>query len=170
MHKRNDRRAVLENDPRDGFGLTVSELSRQWRIFIDQRVEEYGLTAVRCSVLATLNFEGPRSQVELARHLGVKAPSMVRQIDKLEKDGFIKRTVHPEDRRVKIVTLAEGAHTVCDQIRDHVAESRDAIFEGLTPEDLKTAHLVLLTMRDNIMRLHAAEGRECEGGVDLGDD
>lgn len=170
MDTRHDRRAVLENDARDGFGLTVSELSRQWRIFLDQRVEEHGLTAVRCSVLATLNFEGPRSQVELARHLGVKAPSMVRQIDKLEKDGFIKRTVHPEDRRVKIVTLADGAHKVCDRIRDHIFESRDAVFEGLSLDDIKTAHLVLLTMRDNIMRLHAAEGRECVTGIDLGDD
>lgn len=170
MDTRHDRRAVLENDARDGFGLTVSELSRQWRIFLDQRVEEYGLTAVRCSVLATLNFEGPRSQVELARHLGVKAPSMVRQIDKLEKDGFIKRTVHPEDRRVKIVTLADGAHKVCDSIREHILESRDAVFEGLSLDDIKTAHLVLFTMRDNIMRLHAAEGRECVNGIDLGDD
>ncbi len=167
MDKRKDRRAALENDARDGFGLTVSELSRQWRIFLDQRVEEYGLTSVRCSVLATLKFEGPRSQVELARYLGVKAPSMVRQIDKLEKDGFIKRTVHPEDRRVKIVTLADNAHTVCDHIREHVCESREAIFEGLSNEDIKTAHLVLLAMRDNIMRIHAAEGHEYVGGVDL---
>ncbi len=170
MDKRIDRRAILEIDARDGFGLTVSELSRQWRIFIDQRVEPFGLTSVRCSVLATLKFDGPRSQVELARHLGVKAPSMVRQIDKLEKDGFIKRTVHPDDRRVKIVTLADAAHPVCERIREHVHGSRDAVFEGLTPEEIKAAHHVLLTMRDNIMRLHTAEGRECVTGVDLGDD
>lgn len=170
MEKRLDRRSVLENDARDAFGLTVSELSRQWRIFIDQRVAEYGLTAVRCSVLATLNFEGPRSQVELARHLGVKAPSMVRQIDKLEKDGFINRTIHPEDRRVKIVALADGAHEVCDGIRDHVNQSRDAVFEGLSPEEIKIAHRVLFTMRDNIMRMHADKGIDCECVLDLGDD
>lgn len=170
MEKRQDRRNVIENDARDVFGLTVSELSRQWRIFVDQRVAEYGLTSVRCSVLATLNFEGPRSQVELARHLGVKAPSMVRQIDKLEKNGFIKRSIHPEDRRVKIVTLADDAHNVCDRIRDHVHESRDAIFEGLSPEDIKTAHYVLLAIRDNIMRMHAEKGVDSECGLDLGDD
>ncbi len=170
MDTRLDRLSVIENDPRDSFGLTVSELSRQWRIFVDQRVEPFGLTAVRCSVLATLNFEGPRSQVELARHLGVKAPSMVRQIDKLEKDGFIKRTVHPEDRRVKIVTLADDAHLVCDRIREHVHGSRDAVFEGLSLEEIKIAHLTLLTMRDNIMRLHGEKAKDYAAGLDLGDD
>ncbi len=157
-----NRRAILDEDPRNGFGLTLSELARQWRLFLDQRVEPYGLTSVRCSILATLNFEGPRSQVELARHLGVKAPSMVRQIDKLEKDGLIKRTVHPEDRRVKVVALAEGAQATCTHIREQVLASRNDIFAGLSSEEVKTAHLVLLAMRDNIMRIHGGVLPEME--------
>lgn len=151
-----NRLEVLENNPRDGFGLTLGEVSRQWRILLDQRVGPLGLTSSRCWILGALLFEGPLSQVELARYLGVEAPSMVRQIDKLEEEGLVARTVHPADRRVKLVALADGAQDVCKRIHNEMFVFRDEVFADISEEDIKTTHLTLLAMRDKILSMQEA--------------
>ncbi len=46
---------------------------------------------------------------ELAIKLGLKARTITEQVDSLERDGFIKRTADPNDRRATLLMLTEEA-------------------------------------------------------------
>lgn len=141
---------MLDENPREGFGLTVGEVARQWRLMLDARLRPLGLSFSRWAVLVTLHFEGPMSQVELARYIGVEASSMVRQIDKLEKEDLVRRTPHPEDRRVKLVALDERAFGICERVRAMALQLRDEVFEGMDEDMIRKAHVALLAIRDRM--------------------
>ncbi|MEC0111185.1 MarR family transcriptional regulator [Paenibacillus taichungensis] len=46
---------------------------------------------------------------ELAIKLGLKARTITEHVDSLERDGFIKRTADPNDRRATLLRLTEEA-------------------------------------------------------------
>jgi DNA-binding MarR family transcriptional regulator len=48
---------------------------------------------------------GPMTLSELAEHIGADAPYTTTIVDKLEAQGLVERTPHPDDRRRKLVRL-----------------------------------------------------------------
>lgn len=59
---------------------------------------------------------GPRSAGALAAELGVSAPSLTRQLQKLEDHGMIVRAIDREDRRRVVVSLTSAGETA---LADH---------------------------------------------------
>ena len=68
-----------------------------------------GLPPGQASVLSVLVFGGPRTLSELARIEQVRAPTMSRMIDALERAGQVRREQDAADRRkLRIVATAAG--------------------------------------------------------------
>lgn len=53
--------------------------------------------------------EGPLSQSEIARRLGLSRPSVTTLIDRLVSRGFVQRTPHETDRRITQIQLLPAA-------------------------------------------------------------
>lgn len=62
---------------------------------------ETGLTAPRASVLSVLVYGGPATLTALARVEQVRPPTMTRLIGQLEREGLVRRTEDPSDRRLR---------------------------------------------------------------------
>lgn len=67
----------------------------------------FRLGAGRGKVLFRLR-QGPMTLRELAEAVGADAPYTTLVVDKLEAHGLVRREVHPQDRRRKLVTLTDG--------------------------------------------------------------
>ncbi|HUZ87886.1 MAG TPA: MarR family transcriptional regulator [Candidatus Baltobacterales bacterium] len=63
-----------------------------------------GMTYSQRRVLRQLR-DGPRSAGEVAASLGVSAPTLTRQLGKLEEHGYLTRAVDTTDRRKVLVDL-----------------------------------------------------------------
>jgi DNA-binding MarR family transcriptional regulator len=71
---------------------------------------ESGVTAPHLSALSVLVFGGPRTIGELAAAEQVRAPSMTRIVDNLERAGLAARERDPADGRVvRVRATDEGA-------------------------------------------------------------
>ncbi|WP_150307666.1 MarR family winged helix-turn-helix transcriptional regulator [Planctomonas psychrotolerans] len=77
-----------------------------------------GITHAGLIVLHLLG-DGPLSQTELARRARVQTQTMSRTLERLQRDGYVKRTADPGDRRRHRVTRTsagrrawESAHTL----------------------------------------------------------
>jgi len=67
------------------------------------------LTRAEASVLAVLVFAGELTMGELARQEGVKAPTMTRQVQNLERRGLVRRQADSADARItRIAITASG--------------------------------------------------------------
>lgn len=69
--------------------------------------EALGMSFIRTKALRRL-AAGPLRMSELTQKLLTDKPYTTLIVDDLERRGLVLRTVHPEDRRCKVVTLTEA--------------------------------------------------------------
>lgn len=68
----------------------------------------FGLTPTLLSLLRLLDTTEGRRLVDLAAALLLDASTTTRVIDRLERDGIVRRAADPSDRRAQRVTLTEA--------------------------------------------------------------
>lgn len=73
-------------------------------------------------VLALVSDGNQRTQLDIARQLGIDKSTLVVLLDRLEKDGLVVRTVSQRDRRVRIPQATQAGVEVVEK----VAIARDA--------------------------------------------
>jgi len=146
----------IHQSPRKGrqkLGLTIAEVSREWRQLIDQRLMHLGISNARWIVLVTLDkLNKPVPQKVLAEHVGIESPTLVRMLDRLEKDNLVRRTPSKTDRRVKYVELHENTDELLDAMMEVAIGVQKEITRDIPEEDLITCHNVLLTLRERLLK------------------
>ncbi|WP_306360568.1 MarR family winged helix-turn-helix transcriptional regulator [Nocardia sp. CC227C] len=86
----------------------------------DRAVTACGITVDRASVplLRMLaDADEPLRLGELAARLDVEAPHVTRQVQRLERNGFVQRVADPADRRAQRVRLTDSGRAAVDAIR-----------------------------------------------------
>lgn len=147
----------------ENLGLRLGRVPREWRAILDHRLVPLGLTQTRWVTLYNLWQAGNGlSQCELARLIGVEAPSLVRTLDQLVEQGLVERRQCGEDRRAKRIYLTEKAGPLLEKIVDLVTETRQEMLKGLTPEELEKLIDVLKKIERNTQAiLEQQQNRGC---------
>jgi DNA-binding MarR family transcriptional regulator len=70
--------------------------------------------------------------------LEIKPMTLVRQIDRMEQDGWIERRPDPADRRARRLVLTAKARPILARIRELSTEVRNEAFVGLSELDGQT--------------------------------
>ncbi len=102
---------------------------------LDRAAVEIGLNDMRdWLVLAVLDDGQQRTQLELSRMVCVDKTTLISVLDRLEQHGFVVRTVHPTDRRVRIPQITPAGRRVYAKF----ATARDAAearaLDGVDPD------------------------------------
>lgn len=143
-----------ESPPDQRFVQLVRETYWLMRSAIDTRLEPMGLSQALWRPLLILHANpGPMTQTQLARALGVEAPTVVRQLDRLAALGWIARRNCPGDRRAYHVALTDQAQALCADIEVVVAGIRQQGLSGVKPADLATAIRVMERVRGQFEQL-----------------
>jgi DNA-binding MarR family transcriptional regulator len=120
--------------------------------------ESHGLTESRLQILTSLYFN-PDHQMSLG-HLA-EAQNLVPRtvtglVDKLERDGLVRRVPDPSDRRSVHAQLTKAGLARIEALRKDAAQRQSAGTGGLKPRQLaELRHLCLLMVK----QLDAVEGR-----------
>jgi len=131
------------------FGFLVHDVARLFGRQFNQRALLFlGLTRAQCKVLGYLARNEGINQAGLADLLEIKPMSLVRQIDRMEEDGWIERRPDPADRRARRLVLTEKARPILARILALSMEIRTEAFAGLS--EAEGRHLV-----DLLSRVHA---------------
>jgi MarR family transcriptional regulator, transcriptional regulator for hemolysin len=115
------------------FGFLVHDVARLFGRRFNQRALLFlGLTRAQCKVLGYLARNEGIHQVGLADLLEIKPMTLVRQIDRMEEDGWIERRPDPGDRRARRLVLTEKARPILARILDLSTEVSSEAFAGLS--------------------------------------
>lgn len=87
--------------------------------------------------------EGGIHQKELLEKVHIGAPAMSELVGKLEDDGYIVRTVDPEDRRATLLTLTEKGAARAAEVEDERALRFKSAFAALSDEEKETLSAIL---------------------------
>jgi DNA-binding MarR family transcriptional regulator len=106
--------------------------------------EALGMSFIRAKALRRLAL-GPRTMRELAAELATDAPYTTLVVDDLEKRGLVERTVHPGDRRAKIVTATpEGLAAA--ELAERILSKPPAPLLGLAGTELETLDRIVTAL------------------------
>lgn len=138
----------------DNIGFKLSRLPRLWRAILDERLAPLGLTQTRWVTLYHLWHMGDgQAQCDLARAIGVEAPSLVRTLDQLTDQGLIERQPCQDDRRTKRIFLTAAATPLLERIDAITAEARQEMLSGLSDTELELLDDLLTRIERNGQRL-----------------
>jgi MarR family transcriptional regulator, 2-MHQ and catechol-resistance regulon repressor len=94
----------------------------------------YGLTLPQGNVLWTLNARSPDAGMpitEIAHSQGVSKANMTGIIDRMEREGLVRRVADPGDRRVTLIEMTDKAKTLMQTLTpaydQHVTKMLDSI-------------------------------------------
>jgi DNA-binding MarR family transcriptional regulator len=98
--------------------------------------EALDLSFIRVKALLNLR-PGPRAMRDLATALAIDRPYATVVIDELERRGLVARTVHPNDRRCRQVSLTAAGEEAARQA-DRILSDPPPALASLPPADLAT--------------------------------
>lgn len=131
------------------FGFLVHDVARLFGHRFNQRALLFlGLTRAQCKVLGYLARNEGINQAGLADLLEIKPMTLVRQIDRMEEDGWIERRPQPGDRRARRLVLTDKARPILACILDLSNEVRTEAFAGLSRDEGQR-------LMDLLRRVHA---------------
>jgi MarR family transcriptional regulator, transcriptional regulator for hemolysin len=118
------------------FGFLVHDVARLFaRRFNERALRILGLSRTQCRLLGYLARNEGINQAGLADLLEIKPMTLVRQIDRMEEDGWVERRLDPGDRRARRLVLTDKARPIIAGIAGLSHEVRREAFAGLDGDE-----------------------------------
>jgi DNA-binding MarR family transcriptional regulator len=100
---------VADFVPEESLGYLVNRAARVMAQALARRLERHGVGIGQWAVLLFLYRSDGLTQAELARVVAIEPPTLVRTIDRMERDGLVTRRGDPRDGRVSRIHLTPRA-------------------------------------------------------------
>ena len=131
-------------------GYLIHQLSRLINREYDQRMSKLGLTRAQWWVLASLHFNNGVTQSELAAELGFSKAALGLTLDRLEKKGWLKRRLHPADRRARCVFRTAKASSMLERMHNIALLMNKDLEAGLGSKERASLVRMLKVIRRNL--------------------
>jgi DNA-binding MarR family transcriptional regulator len=117
--------------------------AKRARRLVAARLEPLGIHPGQDRLLSELWLEDGLSQTELIERLSVEPPTVTGTVQRLERDGFVRREPDPRNRRVSRVFLTERGRELESPVRETWRDIEAELTRGLSPPEAKTLHELL---------------------------
>jgi MarR family transcriptional regulator for hemolysin len=141
---------VLQYDFEQSVGYWLITTAHLYQRVLNEELAPCGITYRQCQTLGWLALEGSLSQAELAERMGIEPPTLVGILDRMERDGWIRRDPCPRDRRKKLIQATREAEPIWSKIVECAARVRQRASAGMTPEQREMLMSLLKIVRANL--------------------
>lgn len=108
-----------------------------------RRLARHGIALGQWAILLFLYAEDGQTQRELSRVVAIEPPTVVRTIDRMVRDGLVRREPDPKDRRVVRIRLTPRAIALRDRLAAESVAANEYAARDLSPTQLKTMKSLL---------------------------
>jgi len=117
----------------------------------DRLVAPFGLTSARWQILGAIVFSERSQPVAwIARDLGANRQNVQRIVNDLHKEGIVVFEPNPHHKRAHLVVLTEKGRRAYEAALSVYYPKVGKLAEGLSLEEIRTAHRVVATLRDRL--------------------
>ena len=124
--------------------------------------ERFGLTGAKWKIIAVLSIKEGITQKHIADMLFVEAPTLVSVIDKMEKEGYVKRESDSNDRRNNLIFMTKKSKDIVDPIIDSILEIRNMGLDKISKKDMEAAKKVLSQIITNTEKFISQKGEKTD--------
>ena len=141
---------MLEYDFENSVGYWVCQASHALQRAFNEELAPQGVTFRQAQVLGCLAFEGRLSQTDLAERMRIEPPTLVGILDRMERDGWIRRGGDASDRRRKLVEVLPAAKPAWAKIVAVAKRVRSRATRGMTATQLAQLKKLLTIVQSNL--------------------
>jgi DNA-binding MarR family transcriptional regulator len=135
------------------FGFLLKDIQRLYVRLFEQRVAQLGITFTQCKALVLLSRNEGATQAKLAEVSETEPMTLVRVLDRMERDGWIERQADPSDRRAYRLYLKPASSPVLAEVLRIGEKIRAEALAGLSTEQREVLMDMLEQVRDNLVPL-----------------
>ncbi|MBM4340126.1 MAG: MarR family transcriptional regulator [Deltaproteobacteria bacterium] len=130
----------------DRFIFLISKVCQKLIINLQNAFSESGIevTPIQGMLLFFLQKHDGSSLTQISQGLMLENPTVTGLIDRLEKLGYVKRSDHPEDRRVYLVHITEKGKKVANKALPIIKKLNEEIKKGYSKEEVENFKKVLV--------------------------
>jgi MarR family transcriptional regulator for hemolysin len=137
---------------RTPIGLQLAATSKAVSRAFNDRLAEAGGSVPTWLILSSLKGDAWRTQLDLARAVGIEGPTLTRHLDGLEEHGLVRRVRDSADRRAVKVELTDEGERLFGQLRQAVVAFNRDLTSGLSDAELERARKMLSQLETNVKR------------------
>jgi len=138
-------------------GHLINRLARLSLRWTEERLQPLGLSTGQIPVLYLLRDGAALTQKELARLVRIEQPTMALLLARMERDGLIRRTDNPNDKRSSLISLTTFGLKKLPLARAVLSEGNKEALKGFTDREITTLSKLLLRALRNLNPEIAAE-------------
>ena len=117
------------------LGYLVNRAARIMAHELAERIRPSGVAIGQWAILLILWARDGTTQAELARKVAIEAPTVVRTIDRMVRDGLVKRTTDPADARLSRIYLTDRGRALRDVLVPQAVAVNSDVLARLSPEE-----------------------------------
>jgi DNA-binding MarR family transcriptional regulator len=123
----------------DRLIFLISKVCQKLIVNLRKAFSESGVevTPIQVMLLFFLQKNDGSSLTQISQGLMLENPTVTGLIDRLEKSGYVKRSDHPNDRRVYLVHLTEKGNKVAKKALPIVKKLNEKIKEGYSKAEIE---------------------------------
>lgn len=142
-------------------GYMTNWAARLFTPAIDLRLKPLGLSSAYLPVFFALGQGEALSQKTLAASAGVEQPTMAATLNRMERDGWIRREPDPNDGRSTLVRLTRPAMARVPKVRAATQEVNEVALADLSPDEREQ----LLNLLQRLITSLAGDPAQDRGGA-----
>jgi DNA-binding MarR family transcriptional regulator len=127
----------------DSLGYLVNRAARSMAQQLADELRPEGVGIGQWAVLMFLWARDGMSQAELSRVVAIEPPTMVRNMDRMVRDGLVRREGDPDDRRITRIYLTDRGRALREELVPKAAAVNAATLERLTASEGRTLRRLL---------------------------
>jgi DNA-binding MarR family transcriptional regulator len=130
----------------DRFIFLISKVCQKLIINLQKAFSESGVevTPIQVMLLFFLQKNDGSSLTQISQGLMLENPTVTGLIDRLEKLRYVKRSDHPNDRRVYLVHITEKGNKVANKALPIIKKLNEEIKKGYSKEEIENFKKVLM--------------------------
>jgi MarR family transcriptional regulator, transcriptional regulator for hemolysin len=124
-------------DLEERFDSALRNTAKGWRRAVDRHLARLGVSQAGWMTIAeAMHARLPLPQSKLAEKIAISRASMVQTIDRLVRDGLVKRESSATDRREKRIVITDAGTHLYAVIQNEIAAARRRWLGTIEPESL----------------------------------
>lgn len=132
------------------IGFIANKAGKKMGDIFNERLMPLGITRVQWMAMYYLVKNNNLSQKELGEKMDIKESTVVRLIDRMEKDGLVVRVKDSIDRRITCICLTEKGQSRIEELIPEGEKMSKVFSNGVSDEEIKIFNNVLRKILNNI--------------------
>jgi DNA-binding MarR family transcriptional regulator len=127
----------------DNLGYLINRAARLMAQMFSGRLRRHDVAVGKWAVLLFLYARDGLTQRELSRLVAIEPPTLVRTIDRMERDGLVRREPDARDGRATRIRLTPRAVALRGELAVESMAANEYAARHLTPDELETLKSLL---------------------------